>query len=73
MNFFVIQKQESILITTKSLKQYPNTKAQRSDEIQSLEKFENSTVIFDDILLSKQVSNIDLFFTRRRHNIIDIY
>ena len=32
------------------------------DEIQQSENYENSTVVFDDMLLSKQESNIDLFF-----------
>ena len=54
----------------KSLNQYPNIKAQASDEIQALENYENSTVVFDDMLLSKQESNIDLFFTGGRHSIL---
>ena len=33
----------------------------------------NSTIVFDDMLLSKQESSIDLFFTRCRHQNIDIY
>ena len=57
---------------TKSLNQYPNINAQTSDEIQTLENYENSVVVFDDMLLSKQESNIDLFFTRGKHK-IDIY
>ena len=57
---------------TKSLKQYPNIKAQTSDEIEPLENYENSTPVFDDMLLPKQESNIDLFFTRGRHQNIDI-
>ena len=73
MNHFLFQKLEPIFIITKSLNQYPNIKAQTSDEIQPLENYENSTVVFDDMLLSKQESNIDLFFTRGRHNNIDIY
>ena len=73
MNLILHQKQEPIFIITKSLKQYPKIKAQTSDKIQPLEHYENSTVVFDDMLLSKQESNIDLFFTRGRHNIIDIY
>ena len=72
-NHFLIQKQVPIFIITKSLNQYPNIKAQTSDEIQPLENYENSVVAFDDMLLSKQESSIDLFFTRGRHNIIDIY
>ena len=73
MNFVLFQKQEPIFIITKSINQYPKIKAQTSDEIQPLEYYENSTVVFDDMLLSKQESNIDLFFTRGRHNNIDIY
>ena len=73
MNHILQQKQEPIFIITKSLNQYPKIKAQTSDEIQPLENYENSTVVFDDMLLSKQESNIDLFFTRGRHNNIDIY
>ena len=73
MNHILSQKQEPIFIITKSLNQYPNIKAQTSDEIQPLKNYENSTVVFDDLLLSKQESNIDLFFTRGRHNNIDIY
>ena len=73
MNHILQQKQEPIFIITKSLNQYPNIKAQTSDEIESLENYENSTVVFDDMLLSKQESNVDLFFTRGRRNNIDIY
>ena len=73
MNHNLLQKQEPIFKIKKSLNQYPNIKAQISDEIQPLEKFENTTVVFDDMLLSKQESNNDLFFTRARHNNFDIY
>ena len=72
MKYILLQKQEqvqcgsseaaSIYINTKSLNQCPNIEAQPSDEIQLLENYENSTV-FDDMLVSKQASNIDLFFT----------
>ena len=55
------------------MNQYPNIKAQTSVEIQLLENNENSTVVFDDMLLLKQESNINLSFTRRRHNNIDTY
>ena len=73
MNDFLIQKQEPIFLITKSPNQYPNIKAQTSDEIQPLENYENSTVVFDDMLLLKQQSNIDLFFTWGRHSNIYIY
>ena len=58
MNFSLLQKQETIFIITKSLNQYPNIEAQTSVV------YENSCVVFDDMLLWKQKRNIDLFFTR---------
>ena len=58
---------------TKSLFEYPNIKAQTSHAIPPLEQYENSSVVFDDMLLSKQASDIDLFFRRGRHNNIDIF
>ena len=61
MNLILFQKQEPIFIITKSLNQYLNIKAQTSGEIQPLDHYENSTVVFDDMLLSKQESKIDLF------------
>ena len=73
MNHILHQKHEPIFIITKSLNQHPKIKVKTSDEIESLEHYENSTVVFDDMLLSKQESNIDLFFTRGRHKNIDIY
>ena len=73
MNHILHQKQEPIFINTISSNQYPKIKAQTSDEIQPLNEYENSVVVIDDMLLSKQESNIDLLFTRGRHNNIDIY
>ena len=72
MNHILHQKQEPIFIITISLNQYPKIKAQTSDKIQPLNEHENSIDVFDDMLLSKQESNINLFFTRGRHNNIDI-
>ena len=73
MNYILLQKQKPIFVITKSLNQYPKIKAQTSDETQLFEKSENSTVVFVDMLLSRQESNIDLFFTRGRHSNIDFY
>ena len=73
MSLILFRKQEPIFIITKSLNQYPNIKAQTSVEIQPLNEYENSFVVFDDMLLSKQESKIDLLFTRGRHNNNDIY
>ena len=73
MNHFLYKKQETIFIITKSLNHYPKIKAKTSDEVELLEHYENSTVGCDDMLLSKQESNINMFFTRGRRNQIDIY
>ena len=72
-NHILHQKQEPIFTITKCLNQYPNIKAQTSDEIQPVNEYENSTAVFDDMLTTKQESEIDLFFTRGIHNNIDIY
>ena len=55
------------------MNQYPNFKAQTSDETQPIENYETIVAVFDDMLLSKQESNFDLFFLRGRHQNIDIY
>ena len=68
MNYILLQKQKPIFLITKSLNQNPNIKTQTSDEIQPLENYVNSFVVFDDMLLSNQASNNYLFFTRGRHN-----
>ena len=73
LNHILHQKQEPIFINAKSLNKYPDIKAQTTGELQPLEIYGNSTVVFDDMLLSKQGSNMDMFFTRGRHNNIDIY
>ena len=61
MNHILIEKQEPNFIITKSLNQYPNIKGQTSGENQPLNENANSTVVFDDMLLSKQECNIHLF------------
>ena len=72
LNHILFRKQGPVFINTKSLKQNTNIKAQTSGEIQPLESYENNIVVFDDILLSKQKRNIDMFFTRGRHKNIYI-
>ena len=73
MNYILLQKQQTSFISTKSLNQYPNINAHLSDELQPLENYEKSSVVFDVMLLPEQESSIDLFFTRGRHSNIDIY
>ena len=73
MNYISSQKQGEVHIITRSRNQNPLKNRNTIDAIQPLDEYENSTAVFDNMLLSKQESNIGLFFTRRRHTIIDIY
>ena len=61
-NHILFGNQEPIFRITKSLNQYPNIRAQTSDDNQPLNEYKNSFVVFDDMLLSEHESNIDLFF-----------
>ena len=60
-----------IHIITRSPDQYPNYKT--STEIKPINKYKGSVVIFDDMLGAKNSSQIDEFFTRGRHEDIDVY
>ena len=56
---------------TRSPNQYPNYKT--SNEFKPIHKYKASVVIFDDMLGAKNSSLIDKFFTRGRHEDIDVY
>ena len=56
---------------TRSPNQYPNYKT--STEIRPINKCKDSVVIFDDMLWAKNSSQIDEFFTRGRHENLDVY
>ena len=63
--------QRPIHIITRSPNQYPNHKT--SNEIKPINKYKGSVVIFDDMLGAKNSSQIDEFFTRGRHEDLDVY
>ena len=56
---------------TRSPNQNPNYKT--SSEIQAINNYKGSVNIFDDILGAKNSSQIDEFFTRGRHEDLDVY
>ena len=58
-------------IITRSPNQYPNYKT--SNEIKPIHKYKGSVVIFDDMLGARNSSQIDEFFTRGRHEDLDVY
>ena len=60
-----------IHIITRSPNQYPNYKT--SNEIKPKNKYKGSVVIFDDMLGARNCSQIDEFFTRGRHEDLDVY
>ena len=66
-----IDNQRPIHIITRSPNQYPNYKT--NTEIKPINKYKGSIVIFDDMLGAKNSSQIDEFFTRGRHEDLDVY
>ena len=60
-----------IHIITRSSNQYPNYKT--SNENKPINKYKGSVVIFDDMLGAENSSQKDEFFTRGRHENIDVY
>ena len=66
-----IGNKRPINIITRSPNQYPNYKT--STEIKPINKYKGSIVIFDDMLWAKNSSQIEEFFTRGRHEDLDVY
>ena len=66
-----IGNQRPIHIITRSPNQYPIHKT--SNEIKPINKYKGSVVIFDDMLGAKNSSQIDEFFTRGKHEDLDVY
>ena len=66
-----IGNKRPIHIIPSSPNQYPNYKT--SNEIKPINKYKGSVVIFDDMLGARNSSQIDLFFTRGRHEDLDVY
>ena len=67
----VLGDQRPIHIITRSPNQYLNYET--SIEIKPIHKYKGSIVILDDLLGSKNSSQIDEFFTRGRHEDLDVY
>ena len=61
-----------VYIFCKTDNQYPSKYCNQSDEILPLKDYGHKTIVFDDILGSKEVKDIDAFFTRGRHQNVDI-
>ena len=66
-----IGNKRPIHIITKSPNQYPNHKT--STDIKPINKYKGSVVIFDDMQGARNSSQIDEFFTRGRHEDLDVY
>ena len=66
-----IGNKRPVHIITRSPNQYPNYKT--STEIKPINKYKGSIVIFDDMLGARNSSQIDEFFTRLRHEDLDVY
>ena len=66
-----IGNKRPVHIITRSPNQYPNYKT--STEIKPINKYKGSVVILDDMLGAKNSSQIGEFFTRGRHEDLDVY
>ena len=66
-----IGSKRPINIITRSPNQNPNYKT--SKEINPINKYKGSVVIFDDMLGARNSFQIDEFFTRGRHEDLDVY
>ena len=66
-----ISNQRPIHIVTRSPNQ--NLIFRTSNEIKPMNKYKGSVVIFDDMLGARNCSQIDEFFTRGRHENLDVY
>ena len=64
-------KKRPILIITRSPNQYPNYKT--STEIKPINKYKRSVVIFDDMLGAQNSSQKNDFYTRGRHEDLEVY
>ena len=60
-----------IHIITRSPSQYPNYKT--NNEIKPINKYKRSVVIIDDMLGARNSSQKDEFYTRGRHEKVDVY
>ena len=69
--FEKISNRRPIHIKTRSPNLYPNYKT--STDIKPINKCKGSVVIFNDMLGAKKSSQIDEFFTRGRHEELDVY
>ena len=66
-----IGNKKPIHLITRSPNQNPNYKT--SNEIKPLKKYKGSVVIFDDMYGARNSSQIVEFFTRGRHEELDVY
>ena len=62
-----------VYIICRSKNQYLEKYLNQSQDIEDIEFYENSHVIFDDMLGCKEANHIDQFFTRSRHNNINVF
>ena len=66
-----IGNKRPIHIITRSPNHNPNYKT--TSEIKPINKYKGSVVNFDDMLVARNCSQIDEFYTRGRHEDVDVY
>ena len=73
LSLLKVKNPDDVYIICKTDNQYPSNFHNQSREILPLEDYGNKTIVFDDMLGSKEAKVIDAFFTRGRHQNLDIY
>ena len=71
-----IPNQDNYIINKSPTEQYSNSKIKikkMGEKINPPKLYENAIIVFDDLLDSSVCKNIDQFFIKRRHKILDIY
>ena len=66
-----IGNQRPIHIETRSANQYPNYKT--SNEIEPINKYKGSIIIFNDVLGGRNSSQLDEFYARGRHEGLSVF
>ena len=61
------QKPDDVYTTCKTGNQYPSKCLNQSNEIIHLEGYRNKTIVFDDMLGSKEAKDVHAFFNRGCH------
>ena len=73
LSLLIGKKPDDVYTTCKTGNQYPSKYLNQSNQILTLEDYGIETIVFDDMLRLKEAKDFDAFFTRGRHQNLDIH